>query len=75
MKAKDLIYELWDSRSGNRLAEFADEKAALEVVRRVLELEGAEAAEHLFLDEEDDAGKLQQSIEGVQLIERALRAE
>lgn len=51
------MVELWRARSGNCLGGYLALKAALEVVRRMVELNGEETLEDLFLEvwgDEDD---------------------
>ena len=64
------MYEVWDARSGNRLAAFPSEAEALQLVREMIALSGQSEAEDLFIEavEGEDARVL---VEGPELVRRA----
>jgi hypothetical protein len=67
----DLSYELWDTRSGNRLGEFASEADALEGVRETAAINGPRLVENLVLDAHDRSGNHHPVAQGRELAERA----
>jgi hypothetical protein len=66
-----MAYELWDHESGNAVAEFPDEAAALAHVRRALRRHGPDAVRHLTLAYEDEKGETMAIAWGDTLIDRA----
>jgi hypothetical protein len=64
-------YELWDWRSGNIVADFANEEAALTSVRETVRTLGREAAAGLMLGTSEESGDGAMIAEGDELIARA----
>ena len=66
-----MIYELWETSSGNLIGSYDSESEALAVVRRVVEDEGAPALDSILLQrkDHDDGAKL--IAEGKTLLSRA----
>lgn len=51
-----MTFELWETRAGNRLAEFDSKAAALDLVYQTLQKRGQRAVETWLLAMEDDKG-------------------
>lgn len=67
-------YEIWDRSSGNRLGEFPDPVAALDLVVEIAEVNGDKAIDSLVMGMEDDQGASMPLIEGPELLRQAKRA-
>lgn len=67
-----MIYELWDTRSGNVVGTFATKAEALAIVRDTVVLHGQVMGERFLLGQEDKAGRSRQIAEGKELIALAL---
>lgn len=52
-----MIYDLWDSATGNAIATFDTKSEALSVVREVLEKHGDGYVEPLLFGQEDSRGR------------------
>ena len=65
-----MAYEVWEMRSGNLVASFGTEAAALGLVRDALEAQGEEYGRHLALVREDDDGTSTAVAMGDRLLER-----
>jgi hypothetical protein len=68
-----MIYELWDTCSGNVIGTFSTKEEALAIVRGTVELHGEAFAEPLLLGQEDKAGRSRPIAEGKALVALALR--
>lgn len=69
-----MIYELWDSSSGNAVAGFSMEDEAIAVVRAELDAGGQDAVSGWFLRKTDTRGRTKRVVDGAELIKRALAA-
>ena len=67
-----MVYELWDSASGNAIAGFPTEAEALGVVRAEMEAAGRDAVSEWFLRNVDIRGRSKVLAEGAALADRAL---
>ena len=67
-----MIYDLWDSESGNIIGTFATRGDALSVVRQALAEHGAEYVATLLLGQEDKRGQTKAIAHGKKLVELAL---
>lgn len=67
-----MIYELWDSSSGNAIAGFPTEAEALAIVRAEIEAGGRGAVHEWFLRKADSRGRSKLLAEGLDLVKRAL---
>ena len=65
-------YELWNTRTGNIVAGFETEEAALEAVRQAIESYGRDYAERLLLGREDRHGRSRRIAAGAELVQRVL---
>ncbi len=68
-----MLYDLWDVESGNRIKSFGSEPEALELVRKLLELNGPDYLDDLALGAvpaqgEDEAVELPPVLEGPSLL-------
>ena len=66
-----MFYELWDVRSGNIINTYDTEDEALQVVRTLLSLNGAEYGAALSLSFEDDDENTTLVAKGLALTQRA----
>lgn len=66
-----MVYELWDTASGNIVEEFPDEDAALAAVRELAVTWGAGLAHSLALGRRAAGGLATLVAEGVALLQRA----
>lgn len=69
-----MIYELWDSASGNAIAGFPTEDEALAVVRAEIEAAGRDAVAEWFLRKANGTGRSKLLAEGAALADSALSA-
>lgn len=67
-----MIYELWDTETRNRIAEFDSRREALVAVLDMLYSDGRELAETMFLGTEDEHGRGSIIARGAGLIDLAL---
>ena len=70
-----MLYELWDVESGNRIKSLGSESEALELVRKLLELNGPDYLNDLALGAvptqgDDEATELPPVLEGPSLLAR-----
>jgi hypothetical protein len=72
MEVADMVYELWDSSSGNAIAGFPTEAEALGVVRAEIEAAGFDAVSAWFLRRVDARGRSKVLADGAALVERAV---
>lgn len=66
-------YALWEIQTANMVRDFDNERDALALVLRFIELNGPEIAETLALDVEDESGNIESIAHGQELAERARR--
>ena len=69
-----LVYQLWDTETGNLIGEFDDETDALVAMRDAFALNGREYAEALALGTIDDTGHPEHIAVDADLVNRALHA-
>jgi hypothetical protein len=67
-----MIYELWDTRSGNVVGTFETKEEALAIVRDAAADRGEAFAESFLLGQEDKAGRSRPIAEGKVLVALAL---
>jgi hypothetical protein len=67
-------YEIWDTRSGNALGDFATEAQALAVVREMIEDHGRGAVERWLLGGTNRSGRSKPIARGNELADLALAA-
>ncbi len=66
-----MAYEIWEMRTGNLVASFGMEEAALDLVRDAVREHGEEYGLNLALVREDSDGTSTAVARGDQLVERA----
>lgn len=66
-----MIYDLWDSASGNIIGTFDTREQALSVVREALSRHGVAYAEALLLGQEDSRGRSKAIAQGKKLVQLA----
>jgi hypothetical protein len=69
-----VIYDLWDSETGNIIAVFDTKAEALSVVREALSRHGEEYVESLLLGQEDSRGHTSPLAQGKDLVRLARSA-
>ncbi len=69
-----MLYEIWETKSRNRVGAFASLDAALALVCRSVEQHGPRYAETLMLAREDDQGDTELLAEGAALMNMAAPA-
>ncbi len=69
-----MIYDLWDTSSGNIINTYETEGQALAMVRELIEANGATIADALSLGYEGDDGSMGIVAEGRDLEQRAMAA-
>lgn len=69
----NILYELWDTETRNRVAAFESRAAALAVVRHTVSTQGRSLAEMMVLGTEDDEGEGEVIARGAGLVELAQR--
>jgi hypothetical protein len=67
-----MLYEIWETASGNRVGAYASMSAALDVIHRSVEKHGASYADTLILAREDDDGETELLAEGADLVKMAM---
>lgn len=67
-----MIYELWDTSSGNVIGAFTTKEEALAIVRDTIALHGEVFAGDFLLGHEDKAGRSRLIAQGKELIALAL---
>lgn len=67
-----MIYELWDTCSGNVVGTFTTKEEALAIVRDAVALHGEAFAKWFLLGQEDKAGRSRRIAEGKALVALAL---
>ena len=67
-----MIYELWETSTGNLIGSYDSEQEALEIVRAAVDADGPSAADSILLGLED-GGASSFVAEGTDLVELALR--
>ena len=70
-----MTYELWEAESGNMIAGFPTNSAALALVREQIEAAGPESVGTWFLGCEEDDGESTTIAKGAQLAELARRSQ
>jgi hypothetical protein len=66
-----VIYDLWDSESGNIIGTFDTKEEALSVVRQALAKHGAEYVETLLFGQQDSRGQTKAIARGKKLVQIA----
>jgi hypothetical protein len=66
-----MLYELWETKSHNRIGAFPSPEAAIELVRRAVERHGSGYTDTLVLAREDDEGDTELIAEGADLAKLA----
>lgn len=67
-----MIYDLWDSESGNVVGTFDTKEDALSVVRQALAKHGSEYVETLLFGQQDSRGRTKAIARGKKLVQIAL---
>lgn len=70
-----MVYDLWDSDSGNIIGTYSTRDEALSVVREALAKHGAAYVESLLFGQEDGRGRARAVARGKQLVQLALAGE
>jgi hypothetical protein len=70
-----MTFELWNTRTRNLVASFADETAALSFVRDALRDHGVDYVARLALAREGEDGRSETVASGQALVERALNEQ
>ena len=70
-----VIYDLWDSQSGNIIGTFTTKEGALSVVRKALSTHGAAYVETLLFGQEDRRCRTRANAQGRELVELVLAGE
>lgn len=69
-----MAFEIWDTESGNLVGDYPTERAALDVVRRMIEIHGRQAVATWALANENRRGTTRTVAAGTVLVDRALES-